>query len=291
MNETRVWITDLLTQFSGQENTITIPRPYIMITGSIEAALILNQIVYWSDRTSMDNGWFAKSYKQWEDETTLSKRQVSRAIPALRRVGVETKIRRFAGSPTLHYRLNKEKFAQSITALLNNGKLQNVTIEDDKMLHSSTDTTTKTTTTIPKGRKNSRLPAEVIFRQEWEANAIMGNALLQAFGLDFVPAANQSTSSLEPYLKIAKELTTAGATAEQIPLLKNYIAKRAKAEEWSKKYSVKVFSRYYTEFLKTQNSKKILYDDPAMDLSKPMPNILSKFQQDELERKARENHG
>lgn len=32
-----------------------------------------------------------------------------------------------------------------------------------------------------------------------------------------------------------------------------------------------------------------VYDDPAMDLSIPMPNILSKLQQSELERKAHEN--
>lgn len=295
MNETRVWITDLLASFSGQENTLTIPRPYITITGSVEAGLLLNQIVYWSDRTKMDNGWFAKSYKEWEDEITLTKRQVSRLIPALQRIGVETKVRRFNGSPTLHWRINKEKFSQSIAVLLNNPKQPKVTLESDKMSfsesdkmsQSSTENTQKITTDTIKPKK-SKQTAAVVFRQEWEANAVMGNVLLQAFGCDFIPATNQTKAALEPYLEAAKELSSAGATIEQIPLLKTYIARRAKNEEWSK-YSVKTFPRYYTDFLKTQ--KKILFDDPAMDLSKPMPNILSKFQQDELERKARENHG
>lgn len=145
MNDTRLWIADLLAQFSGQENTLTIPRPYITITGSLEAALLLSQIVYWSDRTKMDNGWFAKSYKEWEAETTLTKRQVSRVIPALRRAGVETKVRRFNGSPTLHYRLNKEKFAQSITTFRGDGRLQNVTLQDNKKSQSSTEITPEPT--------------------------------------------------------------------------------------------------------------------------------------------------
>jgi len=139
MNDTRAWVADLLATFSGQENTLTIPRPYITITGSIEAALLLSQIVYWSDRTKMEGGWFAKSYKEWEDEITLTKRQVARIIPVLNRVGVETKVRRFNGSPTLHFRINKEKFAQSITTFRNIGKLQNVTIEDDKKAQSLTE--------------------------------------------------------------------------------------------------------------------------------------------------------
>lgn len=139
----------------------------------------------------------------------------------------------------------------------------------------------ETNTSKPKRSKQS---AAVIFRQEWEANAQLGNALLQAFGLDFVPASNQTKAALEPYLEVAKELSAVGATIEQIPLLKTYIDKRAKTEEWSK-YSVKTFARYYTEFLKLQASKKIIQDD----LVQPQEEILSVFQQIERDRKAREN--
>lgn len=109
---------------------------------------------------------------------------------------------------------------------------------------------------------------EEVFRTEWAQFEPMGNALLAAFGNDFVPPEFQTPKSLEPYLEVARELTTAKATVDEIPHLSKYILARARREDWNK-YTVKTFSRYYTDFLKTRRAI-IIPDDPAQDLSKPV---------------------
>ena len=50
-----------------------------MCNGDHLAALLLSQILYWSDRTSDPDGWFAKSYADWHDEVALTERQIKRS--------------------------------------------------------------------------------------------------------------------------------------------------------------------------------------------------------------------
>lgn len=144
-DETRAWITDLLANFSGQENTLIIPRTYIDITGNIEDALLLSQIVYWTDRTKMDDGWFAKSYAEWQDEIALSKYQVMAATKRLAVAGVETMVRKFNGAPTVHYRLRKSDFALWIVKKLDERKSRNLTNDSEETSQSSTETTSEIT--------------------------------------------------------------------------------------------------------------------------------------------------
>lgn len=133
------------------------------------------------------------------------------------------------------------------------------------------------------GKKKSKPTATEIFREEWQRYEVIGDALLLAFGLGFVPAANQTMSALESYLDVAIELTDACATVEQIPALYKYIKERSKKENWST-FSVKTLARYYTDFLKTYRAK-IVYDDPAMDLNIPQPIVPI------LVREAANHHG
>lgn len=144
-NTTRTWVADLLTAFAGQKNTLTIPRPYIDLTGSLDAALLLSQIVYWTDRATMDDGWFAKSYPEWEDELTLSEYQVRKAVKVLKPAGVVTDLKKFNGAPTLHYRLDKAMFSEWILKKLQNGNLKNFTIHAEKTSLSSTELTSEPT--------------------------------------------------------------------------------------------------------------------------------------------------
>lgn len=145
-NPTREWVADLLAAFAGQENTLTIPRPYITLTGSVEAALLLSQIIYWSDRTKMADGWFAKTYAEWTKELALSKYQVTRSVKLLSEAGVETDVRKFKGAPTVHYRFNREVFSQWIVKKLDDPKFKNLTNESEETDQSFTETTTETTT-------------------------------------------------------------------------------------------------------------------------------------------------
>lgn len=151
-NQMRLWVADLLSQFSGQRNTLTIPRAYIDFTGDLTSALLLSQIVYWSDRTRDSEGWFAKSYNEWHDELTMSEYQVRAATKSLAAFGVETKLKKFDGAPTVHYRLNKSKFSEFILKKLQNGNLKNLRNQDtEKTSVSITEPTEPTTENISRG--------------------------------------------------------------------------------------------------------------------------------------------
>jgi hypothetical protein len=106
-------VIDLIKRLSGQSNVLTIPRIFIHLTGDIKAALFLNQCIYWSDKTKREDGFFYKTAEEWEEETGLSRTE---QVGARKKASefVDTKIKRANGAPTLHYRVDFEKLANSI---------------------------------------------------------------------------------------------------------------------------------------------------------------------------------
>lgn len=123
----------ILKQISGQENTLTIPRIYFELTGNLTQALVLNQIVFWCDKTSRKDGYFYKTYVDWKKETGLSERQVRYAIEKLEPLGVKTKVVKANGAPTVHYFVDLDKVLELILTKCQNGFLQNVRMDSDKM--------------------------------------------------------------------------------------------------------------------------------------------------------------
>jgi hypothetical protein len=117
---TRANVRTLIKQFTGQENMLAIPRVFIKFTGDTNSALMLSQILYWSERTDNPDGWFYKSVREWEDETCLSRYQQQRALAVLKPLGVEVKKKRAKGAPTLHYRINDEVFSPAFLKFLEN---------------------------------------------------------------------------------------------------------------------------------------------------------------------------
>lgn len=103
----RINIMNLITEFSGQQNVLTIPRIFIEHTrGSLAAALFLSRVLYWSMQCK--DGWFYKSYAEWEKDISLSEYQVRQARNMLEIDGlIETQRRRVNGDPILWYRLNE----------------------------------------------------------------------------------------------------------------------------------------------------------------------------------------
>lgn len=114
---------DAIRALTGQNNVISVPRAFVtLFDGDYTRAVLLNQILYWSDRTTNPNGWFYKSYDEWTDELGLSKYQVMRAMHGDKRtksksartladVGIETDVRHtLKGKPTVHYRIDADKF-------------------------------------------------------------------------------------------------------------------------------------------------------------------------------------
>lgn len=59
-------VFDIVQAMSGQGNCITIPGPYLdFFAGDRQQhllAAILNQLVFWSGKSSLDDGWFYKEH-------------------------------------------------------------------------------------------------------------------------------------------------------------------------------------------------------------------------------------
>jgi hypothetical protein len=84
------------------DRPIAFHRVFVTITGSVNAALMLSQAIYWSKRTKDVEGWFYKSAIEWEKETGLTRREQDTARKLLAEV-LEEKL---AGMPaTTHFRV------------------------------------------------------------------------------------------------------------------------------------------------------------------------------------------
>mgnify|MGYP001947528800 CR=1 FL=1 len=146
-------IRTIVAKFSGQHNVVTVPKIFVKLTGDFTTAILLNQIVFLSDKSKRKDGYFYKSYKEWEEEICLTERQVRRSVKKLKSMNlIETKLKRANGAPTVHYKLDYDKLVESILTLCQIPSEQNVSFDSDKMSETLTETTTEITTettTIP----------------------------------------------------------------------------------------------------------------------------------------------
>lgn len=129
----------IISGFSGNERIIAIPKVYIEITGEYHAAALLNQMIFWSDKTKRKDGYFYKTYSEWEEETGLTEYQVRRATNKLKALGlVDTKLKKANGSPTVHYHIKYEEVSDSILKKLKNRNQSNLGIETKETKESLT---------------------------------------------------------------------------------------------------------------------------------------------------------
>lgn len=150
----RTEVFDLIKEFAGQSNILTVPVAFIRYAGSLEAALLLSQILYWSDKTQ--DGWFYKTYKEWDEEIALGEYDVRKASKSLKEKGIlETRLKKANGAPTVHYRLKEGEFSESILQYLKNPFFNNSRNLDSSK---SEESLTKTTNRLP---TKKRAPAEI----------------------------------------------------------------------------------------------------------------------------------
>lgn len=103
---------NLIQQFTGQKNILTIPATFVKFLGDHASALLVSQLLYWTDRSK--DGWVYKRYTDWQDELGLSKKQVMRIKNSLEKKGfIETKLCKVGDAPILHYKLT-ETFADAL---------------------------------------------------------------------------------------------------------------------------------------------------------------------------------
>ena len=97
----------LLVAFSGQGNILSIQKEYLVLCDyDYEAAVFLSQIIYWSDKSYLEDGWIYKTYAEWEKELFIKERKLRRLKDYLVAKGyIEMKILHRNGIPVCHWRV------------------------------------------------------------------------------------------------------------------------------------------------------------------------------------------
>lgn len=72
-----------------QLQTVTFHRAFVDLGGSINAALMLSNALYWTNRLPAErDGWFYKAKAEWEQETGLTRREQDKARQQLEERGL-----------------------------------------------------------------------------------------------------------------------------------------------------------------------------------------------------------
>lgn len=172
-------IYKIIEEISGQNNILTIPVIYIKMTGNIETALILSQLVYWTSRVKNSDGWIYKSNKEWQEEIYLTDYSIRKAIKQLEDMDIiEKVIKKANGSPTAHYRIKKDNFLKSILRIQQIDSLNSTNghVEfNESITEITTETTTEiTTNSLPDSKKSSKIKyAEYVSMTEEEYNKLI----------------------------------------------------------------------------------------------------------------------
>jgi hypothetical protein len=140
-------IFEIVQAMSGQKNCIVIPRPYLKyFEGDQQVfalAAVLNQLVFWSGKSSQENDWFYKSHDELGKEVGgMSGDQIRRVVEKLSHKylpdAVEVTTRKVNGTPVKHYRINGDALIAKIfpsaleTAESPNGKREDVVSNTQK---------------------------------------------------------------------------------------------------------------------------------------------------------------
>lgn len=113
-----------ITASVGSQDVLPVPRVYIsMLDGDVVTALFLSRIIYHTDLSANDGGFFYRKSSQWQEEIGISQHQIDRSTGILKNAGLlETKLMKVLGAPTLHYRLNSDALFHAVLANLKDGK-------------------------------------------------------------------------------------------------------------------------------------------------------------------------
>ena len=150
----------LLEKASGNANILTTPHAFLKyFKGDHAKSMFFSQILYWSDKSKRRDGYFYKSYEEWEKELFLTPYQVRKYTKELKLEGlIVTKIKKANNVPTVHYHVNYKRLFQWIVKNFDNGLLNDLTMESEYFSQSITETnaeiTQKNSIYLPSGRDN-----------------------------------------------------------------------------------------------------------------------------------------
>lgn len=140
-------VLDLAKAISGNENLYSL-QPYIKISGDTALGLVLERIVYWSDRSANKElrrlKMFYKSAEEWEDEMGLSYAQVTLIRKKLEKMGyIQTSKHKVGGAPTVHYYVNMIAIKEAVTLYYQGRSSEYANLENPEIETSSNSESSK----------------------------------------------------------------------------------------------------------------------------------------------------
>jgi len=117
-------ILNTLRQFAGQTRYLAIPKAFIKFAGGLEVGLVFGQLLFQSDKGKRTDGWIAKADKDIAEELLLTTYAIRKSRKHLKKLGIlETKLMRWNGSPTTHYRFKWDVLAKLWAAFLEDSQM------------------------------------------------------------------------------------------------------------------------------------------------------------------------
>ncbi|WP_283130803.1 hypothetical protein [Enterovibrio norvegicus] len=100
----------VFTELMGQGTNISVPRIVIrMCDRNHSVAAVLSQLIFWSGKTSREDGWFYKTHDELAEEVELTPSRVKHYIKKLKVLfpgAIETSVRKAHGVPTTHFKIH-----------------------------------------------------------------------------------------------------------------------------------------------------------------------------------------
>ncbi len=138
------------------DRPIAFHRCLVDLTGSVSAALLLSQAIYWQNRCKSEDGWWWKTLEDWHAETGLSKHEVDLCRTKCKEF-LEYELR---GIPAKgHYRVKTDALE---TSFLNRGT---EFTKSGKLCSPNRQTTVRTETS---SETSSESEQETSFEEQWK---------------------------------------------------------------------------------------------------------------------------
>lgn len=157
-------LKQVLIELLGQKNRLTVHKSLAIFSGSIDRGIVLDQIIFWSEKsTESKDGWFHKSYKEWQEETTIKERSLNRIFKEFENLNlIERKTRSSRGIRKLYIKPLMSNIIDQFMFFLN----QTDKVSDWRKNY------TKTCTTIEPNRQSVGLQTDKVSVSYKEQNPL-----------------------------------------------------------------------------------------------------------------------
>lgn len=135
----------VIAEMSGEGQNFVIPRLYVELAGGHTEALVLKQLVFWSNKTKRTDGFFYKKSEELEQETMLTRRQIDRIVDKLIKSDlIEVQRKKANGAPTRHFKIHQDLIVSRLHHLVQSNAPNGAILGLHETVQSITDSNTYT---------------------------------------------------------------------------------------------------------------------------------------------------